>query len=159
MAMVAEVAHHTRGRLRLRISERRKDLPFFLALYEELRRIPTLGEVTMNPLTGSVLLQFDEANRSAVIEALSTSRLIAVSQTPLAASAPRVPVDTGDAMEALLARRTTDVRTLVFLIIAALSVHQLLKGQLLAPILTLVLYGLDLATTYRMEKQDPDAAI
>ncbi len=44
------------------------------------------------------------------------------------------------------------MRIVVFLIMAALSIHQLLRGQLLAPALTMLLYIVDLAVGMRMER-------
>ena len=45
-----------------------------------------------------------------------------------------------------------DMRIMVFLIMAILSVQQLLKGQLLAPALTMLLYVVDLAVGMRLER-------
>jgi hypothetical protein len=157
MAVIAQVAHRIRGRLRLRIPEKRKDLSFFLTLYEELRSAPAVGEVTMNPLTGSVLLHFEERDRDAVTDALRASQLIAVTQpSPTAKALARIRGEESEGTAALVPRRATDARSLLFLVMLGLSLHQLLRGHLLAPALTLLLYGADLVTSYQREKQLPE---
>jgi hypothetical protein len=154
MAILAQVTHRTRGRLRLRIPEKRRDLPFFLALYEELRQAPHIGEVVMNPLTGSVLLRFDEANRAVIADSLEQSHLIAVIEVPSPGRIPaRAGLTEGGERDAQLARRATDLRAALFLVMLGLSVHQILRGHFFAPVLTLLLYGVDLAAGYRREKQ------
>lgn len=145
MTPIATIAHRTQGRLRLRIAQKRKDLPFFLELYDHLRRIPCVNEVIMNPRTGSVLLHFDEQHRNAVIETLLDSPMIALApQQVLALDKDKEP----GRIERFLNERgtsATDPRTIIFLIMAGISVRQLFQGQIMAPVLTLVLYGFDFA--------------
>jgi hypothetical protein len=45
------------------------------------------------------------------------------------------------------------MRILIFVIMLALSVQQLLKGQFLVPILTMVLYVVDLAAGLQLERE------
>ena len=151
----AQIVHQTRGRLRLRIPEKRKDLPYFVGLYEQLQQTPAVEEITMNPLTGSVLLQFDAGRRNTLIGALADSRLIELGAIP-ASGIP--PADGSRRNKGQLdrslpgqIRSATDARTVLFLIVLGLSIHQLLKGQILAPALTLLMYGADLAVGRKRE--------
>jgi len=160
MTPIATIVHQTQGRLRLRIAGKRRDLHFFLALYDHLRQAPCVDEVTMNPVTGSVLLYFDAQRLNTVIGALADSPLIALSSRPaIVSNAGGEP----GRIERFLNTRgtsTTDPRTIIFLIMVVLSVRQLMQGQILGPVLTMVLYGVDFAVGLRTqtEQSEPSAS-
>jgi hypothetical protein len=139
----ARVAHRSTGRLRLRLPQRRHDLPFFLELYESLHTQPEIDDVTINPATGSVLLWFDPAREAALDAALTRSGLLRIDDSELHPE---------HAERHLFHVSVNDMRIIIFLIMTALSIHQLLKGQLLAPALTMLLYVVDLAVGMRLER-------
>ena len=139
----ARVAHQSHGRLRLRVPRRRHDLPFFLALYQDLNSQPELDEVSINPATGSVTLWFDPAQEPNIAEAVSRGGLLSLHQGELHPE---------HAERHRFHMSVNDMRIIVFLIMSALSIHQLLKGQLLAPTLTMLLYVIDLAVGMRLER-------
>jgi hypothetical protein len=152
----ARIAHRSTGRLRLRLPHRRRDLPFFLRLYEDLRHQPEIDEVTINPGTGSVLVWFDPHHTDALPDALTRGGLLHLREADLHPD----HVERHHFHMSL-----NDMRIIVFLIMTGLSVHQLLKGQLLAPALTMLLYVIDLAVGMRLERDaaaghhaDADAA-
>jgi hypothetical protein len=152
MPPTAEIVHQTRERLRLRIAARRRDLPFFLRLYEQLRIAPGVEEVTMNPLTGSVLLRFDARRRNTLLGALADSPLISLqSRTRLNPAVEGRAGTAGGIIRFLESRgaSATDPRFIVFLIMLGIAVRQLIKGQLLAPAVSLALYGLELLVLLR----------
>jgi hypothetical protein len=143
-AASARVVHRTRERLRLRVASRRHDLPFFLALYEDLRNQPEIAEISINPATASVLLWFDPNDGASIESALTRSgRLALVSHAdagqPAGTERHRFHVT------------LNDMRILLFLIMLGISIQQIVKGQLLAPALTLSLYLADLLAGIRME--------
>ncbi|WP_295881969.1 hypothetical protein [uncultured Thiohalocapsa sp.] len=142
-AAAARIAHRSSGRLRLRLPQRRHDLPFFLALYEALSAAPEIDEVTINPATGSVLLWFDPVHEAALPSALSRTGLLLLDEDQLHPE---------HAERHLFHVSLNDMRIVVFLIMTTLSIHQLLKGQLLAPALTMLLYVVDLAVGMRLER-------
>jgi len=146
----ARIVHRTRERARLRVPGRRRDLDYFLALYEDLRARPGIDEVSINPVTGSVVLTFP-ADQGARLESI-------LSGSPLLALTPGPPSDTAAAEGHPHTFHTSlnDMRILIFLIMLGLSIQQLLKGQVLVPILTMVLYVVDLAAGLRLED---DAAV
>jgi hypothetical protein len=142
-AEIARVAHRSCGRLRLRLPQRRRDLPFFLQAYADLRAQPEIDEVNINPATGSILLWYDPAREHSLAEAVNRSGLLLLDDAalhPEHAQRHRFHVS------------VNDMRIMVFLIMASLSIHQLLKGQLLAPALTMLLYVIDLAVGMRIER-------
>lgn len=129
--------------MRLRLPQRRHDLPFFLSLYESLRAQPEIDEVTINPATSSVLIWFDPAHEDALASALTRGGLTLPDDHQLQPE---------HAERHLFHVSVNDMRIVVFLIMTTLSIHQLLKGQLLAPALTMLLYVVDLAVGMRMER-------
>jgi hypothetical protein len=139
----ARIAHRSSGRLRLRLPRRRHDLPFFLGLYEALNRQPEIDEVNINPATGSVLVWFDPSDAHAITDALTRGGLLRLHEGDLHPE---------HAERHLFHVSLNDMRIVIFLIMAMLSVHQLLKGQLLAPALTMLLYVIDLAVGMRLER-------
>ncbi len=56
----AYVAHRARGRLRLRVPERRNDAGYFETLAAALRGVRGVREVSANPGTGSVVLRVED---------------------------------------------------------------------------------------------------
>jgi Heavy metal associated domain 2 len=66
MLPVATISHQTSGRIRLRISAKRRDAAYFSALQEELRHCPGVLGVESNPLTGSVLIHHRSAPRALI---------------------------------------------------------------------------------------------
>ncbi len=146
-ADVARIVHRSAGRLRLRVPQRRHDLPFFLRLYEALRDQPEIDEVNINPATGSVLVWFDPAHGMGIECALSRHGLLRLTDQ---ATHPE------HAERHLFHVSVNDMRIVIFLIMTALSIHQLMRGQLLAPALTMLLYVVDLAVGMRLER---DAAV
>jgi hypothetical protein len=144
MASPAYLVHRSRGRIRLRVPSRRRDLDYFLALYEQLRHEPVIDEVTMNPVTTSVLVFFDEAHAPELPTALERGGLLILEREEDDALAIVEPSPHHVTLN--------DMRTIVFLVMTALSIQQLLKGQLLAPAVTMVLYVVDWAAGMRLER-------
>lgn len=91
MAIEVRVVHRTRERLRLRIPAKRKDIPYFLGLYEDLRRLPGIRELTINPVTGSVLLQFAQTADGAVLGSLERMGLLDPAARAAADGGPQSP--------------------------------------------------------------------
>jgi hypothetical protein len=59
MAHKAEIAHHVRGRLRMKIPAAKGDECLLEQVKEALGAIPGVNEVSANPATGSVILHYD----------------------------------------------------------------------------------------------------
>ena len=157
MSAQAYIVHQTRGRVRLRIPEKRKQLPFFLDLYADLQKTPAVKEVTMNPATGSVLLRFDEHKDRALMSALADCDLIelagnACSGLPVQQSAGQ---EKGRIARFLEKRGSSasDSRTIVFIIVLIFSIQQVRNGQFFGPVLTMLLYGADLAVGLRKDTE------
>jgi hypothetical protein len=150
MQSSARIVHRTAGRLRLRIPERRKDTPFFVSLYEELRQIPEVSEVVINPMTGSLLLLYPEDSSHSVLLALEQIGLLAKKgkdQEKQVVFGPILRVFSGTTKGA------TPVRTVLLVIVIGLAVHQVRRGKLLAPVLTVLWYAYDLVSAHGKEEE------
>jgi len=56
---LAEVVHSLNGRLRLRFPTEKRNQDFFQNLVESLSNIANIRDIKANPITGSVLIQYD----------------------------------------------------------------------------------------------------
>lgn len=163
-APMARVVHRTAERWRLRVPERKRDLGYFVRLYEALRQQPEIREVTANPITGSLLVWCAPGEQERLTDALTRDGLMrldesdagAASASPLQASSPAK-----DASEQTpphpnrhhaFHASVNDTRILVFVIMLGLSLYQLSKKQFLAPALTMALYLIDLLAGIKLER-------
>jgi hypothetical protein len=142
-AAPARIVHRTRERLRLRLPSRLHDLPFFLALYDDLRGQPEIDEVTINPATGSVLVWFASVDADRIESALTRSGRLQLVDTE--------PGGEADGGRHGFYSSINNMRLMLFLLMVAVSIQQVMKGQLLAPALTLLLYVADLVAGIRLE--------
>jgi hypothetical protein len=180
-APIARVVHRSAERWRLRIPERKRDLDYFIRLYEALRVQPEIREVTVNPITGSLLVWPASPDPTPLRAALTRSGLFQLTDTEAdGAAVPRTtstseatsrPTAAADATATEQASSQSgahlgshpgtqhafhvsvnDTRILVFLIMLALSLYQLSKKQFLAPALTMALYLIDLLAGLKLER-------
>jgi hypothetical protein len=132
--------------MRLRIPERRKDIPYFLNLYEDVRQIPGVTEVVINPLTGSLLLCFSGEPSRPVFSSLQQLGLL----PPDDQARPPHPV-----VERFFANSgggATQIRTVLLVMMVGLAVHQIRRGKILAPALSVLWYAYDLVAAHKREK-------
>lgn len=149
----AVVIHRTRDRWRLRVPQRKRDLGYFIALYDALRTQPEVREVTVNPTTASVLLWFDPTNAGEIPAALTRTGLLTLAEAPANAGRASGPAETlHPEMHHALHMSVNDTRILVFVVMLALSLYQLSKKQFLAPALTMALYVIDLIAGLKVER-------
>lgn len=149
MPALARLVHRTRNRVRLRIPEKRKDLPYLLNLYDDLRQIPEVNEVTINPVTGSVLLHIREDYEVPVIRSL---RRLGLLRTDAGESARSSLPGRIEKLYAGTRNPAGQVRTVLMAIMLGLAVHQLRRGILVAPTLTLLWYAYDLIASIKRER-------
>lgn len=161
---IARVMHRTGERWRLKIPERKRDLAYFIRLYEALRRQPEIREVTANPITASLLVWFARCDQPHLADALTRDGLMRLVEADASAgSTPGSGVSSyAEAATAESAPHPSahhafhvsvnDTRILVFLIMLGLSLYQLSKKQFLAPALTMALYLIDLLAGLKLER-------
>jgi hypothetical protein len=151
MSDQAWIVHQTAGRLRLRLPQRRKDPAYLEALAAAATELPGIVAAQANPVTGSLLLLYEEGEADSFADALD--RLVDAHDIVLGFGAPPLPpvrpaLERGlagiDSYLVHLSQQSTDLRSLGVLLLLALSLVQLGRGQVLAPATSLLWYALDL---------------
>jgi hypothetical protein len=145
----AQIVHQTRDRLRLRIPERRRDISFFVDLYEDLRQIPGVTDVVINPGTASVLLHFQSASNETVLSSLRRIGLLPGEKT----EQPSQPVLAH--MERFFPSRDhspTHLRAVLLLIMIGIAIHQIRRGKIFGATLSVLWYAYDLVAAHKREK-------
>jgi hypothetical protein len=149
MPPAAHVVHLLRGRLRLRVPERRGDAAYFAAVLEQLAQVAGVEQVQANPVTGSVLVLHDELAYADLSARLDETGLFTLTQAPEPHAPGLAPVTSGFALvDRLLTEHSggsADLRTLLFIVLLTLAIGQMLRGQVMAPAISLLWYALDLA--------------
>ncbi len=171
---IARVMHRTGERWRLKIPERKRDLAYFIRLYEALRRQPEIREVTANPITASLLVWFARCDEPHLTDALTRDGLMRLVEADASAgsisgsgvsSSGASSSGASSCAEAATTESAphpsvhhafhvsvNDTRILVFLIMLGLSLYQLSKKQFLTPALTMALYLIDLLAGLKLER-------
>ena len=159
MAPVAQVVHRARGRLRLRVPGRRHDEGFFAGLSGRLAVLPGVIGVSANPATAGLLLLLDPASDHDPVSAIAAAGLLeVVEQGPVLSPALSGLRRASDRLDLGLAEATggiADLRTLTFVLLLALALHQAARGQLLVPAASLLWYAFDLIRFARPTDLDP----
>lgn len=133
----AHVVHHLPGRLRLRIPEKRMNQIYFDNLKAQALEFGGVEHVSVDPLTGSLLIR----------HVLADEELTTLLQTDLELDLEPAPVPVGrDALASLgasintvdhrLKRATggaTDLRVLLFMLLVGMAIRQILRGQVMIP--------------------------
>ena len=146
----AQIVHQTRDRMRLRIPGRRKDVPYFMDLYENLRALPGITDVVINPTTASVLLHFPGESDGPIQKNLQQIGLLPEEGEQ---EQPEQPVV--GRMERFFAgknSRATHVRTVLLVAMFGMAVHQFRRGKIFAPTVSVLWYAYDLIAAHKREK-------
>jgi hypothetical protein len=142
MPPVASIVHQVRGRMRLRVLEKRQDADYFELTRARLESLPGVDRVTTNSSTGSIVLYHELPDNDILREQLFNSGCF-VFGTKTAQPAPSFePLRSGlSAIEQGLRSGTAgsvDLRTIAFLGMMGLTLHQVLRGQVLGPALPML---------------------
>lgn len=143
----ARVVHLSRGRLRVKVPEKRRDEAFFKTVEEHLRSWQSIERVEVNPLTASLLVHFADLGGLFAENAMRND-LFAIDFDELRAehegARPSVMVWArqrwADA-DKLLRRWTdgnADLRSTAFLVAVVGAIVQAYRGQIAPPAATLL---------------------
>jgi len=138
----ARISHFTARRLRIKVPEKRRNAVFFAAVAERLAAWDSVERVETNPLTASVLIHFSEA-------AFGDSSEPAVTQAAVRS------FQTADDVLRRWTANQIDMRGVLFVLLLAGSVFQLLRRRLDAPAPTLLWYAGDLIGLWSDRRPDP----
>ena len=149
MSPQAQIVHQLRGRLRLKILDKRRDPDYFAALQTRLEKLPGVSEVRVNLFTGSVVLLHPEQPSSELRTQLEQLGLFEIIDTPQAGESALKPLlaGTGRLDQALWEGSTgsIDLRTLAVTGLLGLAAYQIYRGNFLGPAVPLLLSAYDLA--------------
>jgi hypothetical protein len=70
-----QIAHQTAGRVRMKISGAKGNADVLKAVAENFRVIPGIEQIAINPVTGSIILHYDEDNQKAFNDRLTRSMM------------------------------------------------------------------------------------
>ncbi|MGD8618514.1 MAG: hypothetical protein PVH54_04930 [Gammaproteobacteria bacterium] len=165
MPAVACIVHQIRGRMRLRIREKRQNTGFFDAVITQLESLPGIERVTVNTSTGSVILYHELPNNEMLVEQLLDTGMFVFSAETVRQSSVFNPLRSSlSGIEQAIKSGTAgnvDLRTLAFLGMMGLTLHQVLRGQVLGPALPMLWNAFSLIghinNTQPEPGPDPDA--
>jgi Heavy metal associated domain 2 len=158
----ARISHFTPRRLRIKVPEKRRDRGFFDTVAERLATWDSVERVEINPLTASVLIHFSDPE-SLFLEAAAKNDLFDIdfdfaigdSAAPAVTEAAARSFETADHALRRWTQNRIDMRGVVFVLLLAGGVLQLLRRKLDAPAPTLLWYAGDLIGLWRDRRPGP----
>jgi hypothetical protein len=138
------VAHRTAGRTRIRIPGRRGDSGFFSRAAEELAACGGISSAIANPVTGSILVwhtcDITEVAQHAAGRGLFV--LIGTEPTELPLTDKLLErISDADLEVRRLSGGEIDLGSIAFLTLLSIGLVQLLRGNVVAPAITLLFYA------------------
>ena len=160
----ARISHFTPRRLRIKVPEKRRDWAFFDAVADRLATWDSVEGVETNPLTASVLIYFSELERL-FLEADAKNDLFDIdfdaafenSSEPVVTRVAVQSFQTADRALRRWTKNEIDMRGVLFVLLLAGGVFQLLRRRLDAPAPTLLWYAGDLIGLW--SDRPPDAPV
>lgn len=145
----AFVAHESRGRIRLRISERRRDADYFTSIEKVFSKSGITSMVVSNPLTASVLITH-HTTRERIAEWAESNGLFTIVERPSIRTRP-LSQRINDGFKVLDTAVTAgtngliDLPTGAFLALVGWGVYQILQGRIAGPAwYTALWYGMNI---------------
>lgn len=148
-----QLVHRARGRLRLRVPERRKDQAWLRHAAHRLETIRGVESVEIGLATASLLVRhLASEDIEPRVRALDIWSFDKEGQ-----ESPAALEQLSDAFGLLnqqlrgLTENRTDLQTLAFLLLVVFSIAQILRGKLMAPAVSMLWYAFELAS----RREDP----
>ncbi len=162
----ARISHYTPRRLRIKVPEKRRDRAFFDSVAEQLATWGSVERVETNPLTASVLIHFSEPEKL-FLEAAAKNDLFDIdldaafadSSEPVMTQAAVRSFQTADNALRDWTKNEIDMRSVLFVLLLAGGVFQLLRRRLDAPAPTLLWYAGDLIGLWSDRSADGRVAV
>jgi len=154
----AHVSHGMASRLRIKIPSKKGDVSYFSTLGERLSTCPGVGEIRVNPQTGSALISY-ECDRKALVEFVRENDLFLLRRfTPRRKSLFGNVADTFQAYNKDLkkfAAGEVDIPSLIFLSLVISGIWQIARGNLAMPAwYTAFYYALGVFTRAQVDDWD-----
>jgi hypothetical protein len=142
MTATAYIVHKSRGRMRLQVREMCKDQAYFETAREQLEDVAGIDEVSVNSITGSIVLLHSLDSHEQLTGLLRQLPIFDLSEARFPEASAFTPLRSGlSGIEALLKSGTAssiDLRTVAFIGMMGLTLHQILRGQVLGPALPML---------------------
>lgn len=156
----AYIVHQVRGRLRLRIREKRQEPEYFQEICPQLELLAGITEVSFNDITGSLLLRHPGLPFAELSPRLSKLALFEIVEGPEPKNTALNPVFSGFSwIDQVVSEGSTgkvDLRSLAFLGLIGLSAQQIYRGNIIGPAIPMLLSALDLAQQIYQPKTETD---
>ncbi len=156
----AYIIHQLRGRLRLRITEKRQDPDYIQEVCGKLESLPGVAEVSFNETTGSLLLLHPELGFAELEPQLLELALFELVNGPEPKSPLLNPVWQGfswfDQAISSGSAGNIDLRSLAFLGLLGLSAQQIYRGNIVGPAIPMLLGALNMAQQINQPTVDTD---
>jgi hypothetical protein len=134
---IATIAHQSQTRLRLRISEKLKDDPYFTETVKKLQKISGIGIVSANAGTGSILIQEEIPDTAALTDFAKTHGLFILEEVRPAPPTLKKRIYSFFSGNNKLIKSMTneqmDLPTLIFLILIGTGIYQLIRSDVKMP--------------------------
>lgn len=163
MTALAYISHALPGRVRIKVPDRRGDTDFFSRIEDRLGGIDGIAKLQTNPLTGSILIEHHTAPLDRVFEAAQREALFTL-QAPDDPGEP--PPEAASLDESPLALWISqrgmgglgfDINSALALLMLALAVRQMMRGQVMVPALSLLWYAYELVQRESQPTEAPAA--
>jgi hypothetical protein len=152
----ARISHFTARRLRIKVPEKRRNTDFFSAAAERLATWESIERVETNPLTASVLIHFSNPERLFLEAAVKNDLFDIDFNSAFGDSA--APAVTADHALRRWTENQIDMRGVLFVLLLAGGLFQLLRRRVDTPAATLLWYAGDLIGLWSGHGQDPAIA-
>lgn len=152
----AYVKHQLPGRVRLKIPQKKGDADYFARIAKSFAKFPGIAQLQFNPTSGTVLIRHDAAKAqfSNISEFAQTNGLFSIAE-PLPEkpfSIPHQPIarltstrlNRFDQSLIELSEGLIDSRSLFFLILTGMAVHQIARGKIMTPATSLIWGAIEL---------------
>ena len=138
----AHIVHQARGRIRLQVREKCKDPAYFETTREQLQGLAGIDEVRTNSTTGSIILLHSLENNTELLKRLPQLALFEITDCQQHDASAFTPLRSGlTGIEQLLRNGTAgsvDLKTVAFIGVMGLTLHQIMRGQVLGPALPML---------------------
>lgn len=162
----AYIKHQLPGRVRLKIPQKKGDLGYFDRIAELFADYPGITQLQLNPPAASILICHGaETHFVNIAEFAQDNGLFMITEQPEEIiSIPRMPIATLTSTglksfdESLMdfTRGRVDSRSFFVLALTGLAIHQITKGNLMAPASSLLWYAIELLREENGKTIDPD---
>jgi hypothetical protein len=158
MPPLARIIHQTRSRVRLRIGEKRKDPEYFEQVGNQLGSVSGISELRTNSNTGCILLLHPEQTWAELEPQLQQLGLFEITEAAEPEKPALEPLLEGFSRinQALTAGSSgrVDLRTLTYIGMMALTINQIMRGQVLGPALPMLWNALSLVERFTRSAMD-----